>query len=248
MQLQPINIIAGHYGAGKTTLSLNLALQAAAAGKPVTLADLDVVNPYFRSTEYRQLLEGEGVRVIAPRFSEVGSNLDAPGLNGAIVAALEDATAEAPVIVDAGGDDVGATALGRFAHLIEGRSYAFLYVVCATRIGTADVEETVRILREIETASHLRATGILSNAHLMDETDLNIIEQGAGLAQAVAESAGLPLVGVSVPQAYLDGADRGDPTLVSARARLDALADLAPLIPITPYVRTPWQGVQGARP
>lgn len=240
MELRPLNIIAGHYGVGKTTLSLNLALQAAGRGARPTVADLDVVNPYFRSAEYRSLLEGEGVAVIAPKFSEAGSNLDAPALNGAIVPAIENATEEAPLFIDAGGDDVGATALGRFAHLIESRPHAFLYVVNALRIGMADASEAIRILQEIEHAAHLRATGIVSNAHLMERTDLDVIEQGADFAQSVAESAGLPLVGITVPAAlFASGAD--DPVQASEQARIEALADVAPLIPIEPYVRTPWQ-------
>lgn len=244
MDLEPINIVAGHYGVGKTTLSLNLALQAAAAGTRPTLADLDVVNPYFRSAEYRRLLEENGVAVVAPKFSEAGSNLDAPGLNGAIVPIIEAATAEAPVLIDAGGDDVGATALGRFALSIQGRPYGFFYVVNALRIGTAEADEALRILREIEHASHLRATGIISNAHLMDQTDLDVIEQGAEVSQAVAEETGLPLVGITVPEKYLTTPADPDPSTVSEQARIEALADVAPLIAIAPYVRTPWQEVR----
>lgn len=241
MELQPINIIAGHYGVGKTTLSLNLALQAADAGARPTVADLDVVNPYFRSTEYRSLLEEHGVSVVAPRFSEAGSNLDAPALNGAIVPAIEAASTAAPLFIDAGGDEVGATALGRFAYAVEERSHALLYVVNALRIGMADAEEAVRVLHEIEHASHLRATGIVSNAHLMDRTDLDVIEQGADLAQRTAEITGLPLLGITVPEALVDEDGTLDPVRACVRARLDALADVAPLVPIVPYVRTPWQ-------
>ena len=241
MELRRINIIAGHYGVGKTTVSLNLALQAAAAGEQVTLADLDVVNPYFRSAEYRDLLEGEGVRVIAPKFSEAGSNLDAPGLNGAIVPALE--AEEGALFIDAGGDDVGATALGRFAHQIEARDHALFYVVNAMRIGTADADEAVRILHEIEHACHLKATGIISNAHLMDETDLDIIEAGADFADKVAVTTGLPLAGITVPEAALRADQDADtPASASLLSRLEALEAVAPLIPITPHVRTPWQG------
>lgn len=242
MKLSRINIITGHYGVGKTTVSLNLALQAAAEGKRPVLADLDVVNPYFRSVEYRDLLESHDVRVIAPKFSEAGSNLDAPGLNGAIVPAIEGATEEGPLFIDAGGDDVGATALGRFAHLIEPRDHALFYVVNALRIGTEDTSEAVRILHEIEHACHLRVSAIISNAHLMDETDLDIIEQGADFAQAVAVATGLPLAGITVPQAALHAAQDADtPASASLLSRLDALEAVAPLVPIAPHVRTPWQ-------
>lgn len=241
MELRAVNIIAGHYGVGKTTLSLNLALQAAAAGAHPTVADLDVVNPYFRATEYRTLLEERGVLVVAPKFSEAGTNLDAPALNGAIVPAIESASISSPLFIDAGGDEVGATALGRFSRKIEERPHGFLYVVNASRIGMADAGEAVRVLREIEHAAHLRATGIVSNAHLMDHTDLDVIEQGADLAQRTAEVTGLPLLGITVPEAFVDDDAARDPARVSERARLEALADVAPLIPIVAHVRTPWQ-------
>ena len=85
----PVVVVTGHYGVGKTNFSLNLALDAAAAGREVTLIDLDVVNPYFRSSEYREMMEAAGIRLIAPVFAERGSNLDVPSLTGAIVPAIQ---------------------------------------------------------------------------------------------------------------------------------------------------------------
>ncbi len=113
--LAPITVIVGHYGVGKTNFSISLALDAVAQGWEVTLVDLDVVNPYFRSSDYRELLEEAGVRVVSPVFA--GTTLDSPSLSGAVYTAIEDAIRQGTgerkrVIVDAGGDDVGATALG----------------------------------------------------------------------------------------------------------------------------------------
>ena len=117
--LEPVVVVTGHYGVGKTNFALNLALDAAAAGYRATLADMDVVNPYFRSNEYRDLLEGAGARLIAPVFGHTGTSLDVPSVTGELaVAAAEayrDETGRTIVIVDAGGDDVGATTLARFA-------------------------------------------------------------------------------------------------------------------------------------
>ncbi len=131
--LAPVTVVTGHYGAGKTNFALNLALDAAAAGYRATLADMDIVNPYFRSNEYRDLLEGAGVRLIAPVFGHTGTNLDVPSVTGELaVAAAEayrDETGRTVVIVDAGGDDVGATALARFAPALAAGPYAMLYVV-----------------------------------------------------------------------------------------------------------------------
>ncbi len=135
--LAPVTVVTGHYGVGKTNFALNLALDAAAAGYRVTLADMDVVNPYFRSNEYRDLLEEAGVRLIAPVFGHAGTSLDVPSVTGELaVAAAEayrDETGRTVVIVDAGGDDVGATALARFAPALAAGPYAMLYVVNAFR-------------------------------------------------------------------------------------------------------------------
>ena len=114
-----ITVICGHYGCGKTNLVLNLAAEAAQRGRRSVVVDMDVVNPYFRSNEYRDLLEEAGVRLIVPVFGHAGTSLDVPSVTGELaVAAAEayrDETGRTVVIVDAGGDDVGATALARFA-------------------------------------------------------------------------------------------------------------------------------------
>ena len=81
--LAPVVVVVGHYGVGKTNFALNLALDAAAAGRAVTLADMDVVNPYFRSSEYAAVLDAAGVRLVAPVFAGAGTSLDVPSLTGA---------------------------------------------------------------------------------------------------------------------------------------------------------------------
>ena len=161
--LAPVTVVTGHYGVGKTNFALNLALDAAAAGYRVTLADMDVVNPYFRSNEYRDLLEEAGVRLIAPVFGHAGTSLDVPSVTGELaVAAAEayrDETGRTVVIVDAGGDDVGATALARFAPALAAGPYAMLYVVNAFRNLTQEPADAVAVLREIEVKSHLGGHG-----------------------------------------------------------------------------------------
>lgn len=108
MSQQPrITVVCGHYGCGKTNLTLNLALEAAAAGERVTVADLDIVNPYFRSSEYGGLLEEQGVRLIAPVFA--GTTLDTPTLPPELYSIFEPQAGR--VFIDAGGDDAGVTAL-----------------------------------------------------------------------------------------------------------------------------------------
>ncbi|MDO4290582.1 MAG: ParA family protein [Eggerthellaceae bacterium] len=230
--LAPVNVVVGHYGVGKTNFALNVALDAAAAGAQVTLVDLDVVNPYFRSTEYRALLEDAGVRVVAPVFAERGCGLDVPSLTGAIAPAIEEAYAGGTLtIIDAGGDDAGATALGRFARHVQAGPYSMLYVVNCFRNLTQTPTEALDVLREIEAASHLSATAVVSNAHLKADTDEHVIERGATFAREVASAAGLPLACITAPKSLL----RAD------SAKLTVLRGLDNLYPVEPHVKTPWE-------
>lgn len=214
--LRPITVVAGHYGVGKTNFCVNLALDAAAAGVDVTLIDLDVVNPYFRASEQRALLEDAGVHLVAPVFAETGSSLDVPSLTGSIAPALERARALAEdgaassdglgalALVDAGGDDVGARALGRFARFIGGGDYALLYVLNRNRNLVADVDGALSILREIEAAARLSATALVGNTHLKDETSVGDIERGLDFARGLERATDLPLACVTAPRALLE--------------------------------------------
>ncbi len=234
-------IISGHYGVGKTNLALNVALNAAAEGAEVVLADLDVVNPYFRSSDYQELLEDHGIDLIAPLFA--GSTLENPSLSGRIEHAVkwarecssdsyDERDSESQVVValdtisqnlsvgrhreevckqgsrtrmsrllviDAGGDDVGVTALGRFASLIQADSYEMWYVMNRSRNLTQSVDEVRQVLDEIQQKSHLCATSIVNNTHLKAETTYQVIAESIPFARQVADSVGLPLLFTTIP-------------------------------------------------
>ena len=220
--MQKIIIVCGHYGCGKTNLSLNLAIEAAQKGQPVTLIDMDVVNPYFRSSEYEELLEKHGVRLIAPVYAN--STLDIPSLSPAIHSVLQD-DGEGLVLIDAGGDDVGATALGQFAREIAGKPYEMLYVVNRYRPLSTEAEETVELLAEIESASRLKATGVVNNSHLKQETDEQVILSAVPYGREAAEKLGLPLCFTTAPKGLTE-----------------ALADkVENLHPVEVYVHSPWE-------
>ena len=223
-RLKAVTVITGHYGVGKTNLAINLALDARYAGMEVRVADLDIVNPYFRSSDYRRLLEDAGVQVIAPRYA--GTTLDAPAISGQVSAALDWARGEQGrlLLVDAGGDDAGATALGRFARGIAEVDYDLLYVVNRSRNLTHDAHEALSVLREIEAASHLHATAVANNTHLADSTDGEVLSRGAVFAQEVAALAGLPLAFSAVPRHMLEDAD-----IPGVR------------YPVSVHVRKPWE-------
>ncbi len=248
VKLESVNVIVGHYGVGKTNLALNLSLDAAAEGYRVTLIDLDVVNPYFRSSEYRDLLERVGVHLIAPVFAEVGTGLDVPSLTGAIVPAIEVAYANADmsfditgdshphrgneiVIIDAGGDDVGAAALGRFSPTINSGEHAVFYITNPMRNLTQQPTEAVEILHAIEAQSRLRATALVSNAHLMHLTDVDSIKRGINFTHVVCDLTGLPFANVIVPNALLS----------QEKSALYSLEDANKLYAISIYVKAPWE-------
>jgi hypothetical protein len=232
-ELKRFIVVTGHYGCGKTNLSINLALDFAAAGEQVTLVDLDIVNPYFRSSDYASLLAARDVRLIAPSFA--GTTLDTPSLPAEMYAAFDTATA-GRVILDVGGDDAGATALGRFSAEIAALDYDLLYVVNRYRNLTATAAEAVALLPEIEAASHLKATGVVNNSHLQRETAAATVLGSLAFGREVAALLGLPLVATAVPREILGefSQEAGDAAYVENA------------YPVDVYVHTPWETGAGA--
>ena len=197
-----VSIITGHYGTGKTELSVNLALALAAEGKRVMLADLDIVNPYFRSSEYGGLLEEQGVRLIAPVFA--GTTLDTPTLPPELYSIFEPQAGQ--VFIDAGGDDAGVTALGGLHSQLEETGYQMLYVINRYRVLSQTPEEAAALLQEIEAASRLKATALVNNSHLGVETRLDTLLGGLDFARKTAQLTGLPLLYSTAPDfALRDG-------------------------------------------
>ena len=195
MSPKGLTVICGHYGAGKTNFAINYAIDAARKGKSVTLADMDVVNPYFTSSEYAEILREEGVKVISPSFAM--TNLDIPALPASMYSLFD---TDDEVILDAGGDDVGATILGRFSRNIIKRGYEMLYVTNMYRPMTSDPEGSVEILREIENVCGLKATAVVNNSHLKEITSASTITDSLQYAKEVSRSAGIPLMFSTAPR------------------------------------------------
>lgn len=220
--LKKVIIVCGHYGCGKTNLSLNLAIDAAKAGERVTLIDMDLVNPYFRSSEYGELLKENGVELIQPVYAN--STLDIPAISPAVSAVLS-AEGDGTVILDVGGDDVGATALGQFAAEIAQHPYEMYYVVNHYRPLSAGSTETVELLAEIQAASRLKATGVVNNSHLKQETTSEDVRRAFPYGEEIAQRLGLPLCFTTVPEEL-------------AGEMADSLPHLRP---VKVYVRSPWE-------
>ena len=196
-----ITVICGHYGCGKTNLALNLAVEAARRGRRSVIVDMDIVNPYFRSSDYSAFLKKHGVELIAPVFAN--TTLDTPVLPPEIysVFSMEDAD----IFIDAGGDDVGATALGRLSKNFEEVEYEMLYVVNRYRILSTKPEETLSLLREIEAASHLKATAVVNNSHLGVNTTQQTVLDAVDFARDSADLCGLPLLYSTIPDFAVEG-------------------------------------------
>ncbi len=195
-----ITIICGHYGCGKTNLSLNLAINSAKCGEPTVLVDMDVVNPYFRSCEYKELLTENGVEMISPTMSD--STLDLPAISSAVYSVFRDEGKT--VIIDLGGDDVGATALGMFKDNI--KNYEMIYVINKNRLQSSESAGAIELLREIETATGLKATAIVNNSHMGTQTTKEILIESLLYAKVISDKLGLPLLYSTAPSfCELDG-------------------------------------------
>ena len=196
-----ITILCGHYGTGKTNVAVNYALALAAAGEAVTVADLDIVNPYFRTLDSANDLEAAGVRMICSRFAN--SNVDIPSLPPDLYAITDDTSRR--VVIDVGGDDSGAMVLGRLAPAITAEdSFAMWLVVNRYRPLTPDIPSTIEVMGEIEAASGLRFTGIVNNSNLGAETTADTVLASVAYAAELAAATGLPLVATAVDARLYD--------------------------------------------
>lgn len=193
-------IITGHYGSGKTNIAVNLAVEYAEKGEKVCVIDLDIVNPYFRTADFGTLFEDKGIYLVAPQYAN--TNLDIPSLGFDMAALLRGYDR---VVVDVGGDDAGAIALGQYATILKNFGYEMLYVINSYRFLTSTPEETLELLRDIELVSSLKATGVVNSSNLGLETTAEDILRSMDYAEASAKAAGLPLVftaamkGIEVP-------------------------------------------------
>ena len=205
--MKKITIITGHYGSGKTNLAVNLAMQAHREGRSVAVADLDIVNPYFRTADFKELFEENNINLIAPDFAN--SNLDIPSIQFDLeqIAKSEDC-----LIIDVGGDDAGAVALGRYAEALSayGDDVDMFYVINQRRYLTANPDETVSLMYEIENASRMKHTAIVNTTNLGKETTLEIVESSEEFASEVSVKTGLPVVFTTFPEEIAELTDNPD--------------------------------------
>ncbi len=197
MEFKRITILSGHYGSGKTNIAVNLARDLRRQHDKVAIADVDIVNPYFRTKDSEELLQKEGIRLICSPYAN--SNVDIPALPAEMYSVTDDKSLYS--IIDVGGDERGALALGRLAPAIEAEGdYDMFLVVNCYRPLTRTAEATIEVLREIETACRLKFTGLINNSNLGLETTAEDVENSLSYAEDLAQKTGLPILFTTVTQ------------------------------------------------
>jgi len=200
-------IVSGNYGSGKTEISVNFALGLRVIGNKVTIADLDLVNPYFRTREAMDVLEKNGVKVVVPTGEHFFADL--PILVPQVRALIQ--KPEGYSVLDVGGDDVGARVLSTFSDVLTPDIYEMLFVVNISRPFTEDVAGIAKIMGEIELAAKTKVTGLVANTHLMDYTTLETLYEGYKVTLEFSEKYNIPIRFLS---AMRELAYKVDPTIV----------------------------------
>ncbi len=220
--LRRTTIFAGHYGSGKTNIAVNYALWIAKQEKKVAIADLDIVNPYFRTKDSEKILEEKGVRLISSPYAN--TNVDTPALPAEAYSIIHDMSMFS--VIDVGGDDRGALALGRYApEILKQNDYEMLFVINKYRYLTADAEATIEVMREIELAAGMKFTGIVNNSNLGEETTAEKIIETIDYANEVAKLSGLDI----------------KVTTVKKGLETEACKKIENIMPIEIYVKQSWQ-------
>ncbi len=204
-QIKGIFVIVGNYGSGKTEVSINLAVNQKRAGVDVKLADLDLVNPYFRTREARKALAKLGIEVVVPEEKYLQADLPilSPVISG-LIRQPSDLT-----LIDAGGNDVGATVLAALADSFRNKHIHMLQVVNPFRPFTDTIEGCLKMRDEIERASKMAINGIIGNANLIDETSVDNIYNGYDFVKTLSGEIRLPLKFITAPVELLPDIDTG---------------------------------------
>ena len=200
MRTKRVTLLAGHYGSGKTNIAVNLAMKRKSEGFDVTVADLDIVNPYYRTKDSEEELKAAGIPLISSPFAN--SNVDLPALPQELYRIVDET--DTHMVVDIGGDDRGAYALGRFAQKLKDENdYEMILVINKYRPLTADEKDAVAIMKEIEEAGHLPFTAIVNNSNLGKETTAEDVLASVSYAEKMAKDTGLPLLLTTVREDLL---------------------------------------------
>ncbi len=190
MEHKRLTLFAGHYGSGKTNIAVNYAVLLAKEGKKVCIADLDIVNPYFRTKDSERELDENGITLICSQYAN--SNVDLPAIPAESYRLVQDKSCFG--VIDIGGDDRGAYALGRFADAIKAEGdYRMAFVLNRFRPLTSTVEDAIEIMREIEAACGIKFNCIVNNSNIGSETTEQTVLESVAFANELSEKTGLPI-------------------------------------------------------
>ena len=190
MEHKRLTLFAGHYGSGKTNIAVNYAMLLAEEGKKVCIADLDIVNPYFRTKDSESELLQKGITLICSKYAN--SNVDLPAIPAESYRLVQDKSCFG--VIDIGGDDRGAYALGRFADAIKAEGdYRMAFVLNRYRPLTSTVNDAIEIMREIEAASGIKFNCIVNNSNIGSETTADTVRESMAFAEELSAKTGLPI-------------------------------------------------------
>ncbi|EPR13974.1 P-loop NTPase [Ruminiclostridium papyrosolvens] len=184
-----INIFTGHFGSGKTEVAVNYAMKMAEAGYRTAIVDFDIINPYFRTADAKDALEEQNIKVILPMYAN--TNVDIPAIPPEIYSLFEDKNTK--VVLDVGGDDLGAKAVSRFKEEIVSDDYEMFFVVNTKRIMTDSPEKIAEMIAIIEDGANIKVTKLVNNSNLLEETTPEIILEGNHIISQVSEKTGIPI-------------------------------------------------------
>jgi hypothetical protein len=184
-----ITVIVGHFGSGKTEIAINSGIYLAKYAKETILVDLDIVNPFFRSTEVKDILNDNNVHLISPNFAS--THLDIPSLPPSIQSVFN--KKDASILFDVGGNEDGATALGRYYPYFKNSHYEMYFVINTCRPFTKEINDIIELFEKIEQHSRLKITHLISNSNLSFETTADIVIQGYHITQAVSKKLNIPI-------------------------------------------------------
>ena len=223
INLEGIVVIVGNYGSGKTEISINLAVNKRREGMDVRVADLDLVNPYFRTREARKTLTKLGIDVVIPAESYLQADL--PILNPAIAGMIRQPSQL--TVIDVGGDDVGATVLASLTDAFRDKTYHMLQIVNPMRPYTDTVAGCMKIREQIESASKMIINGLVANPNLIDETRPQDITQGYDFVENYSKESGLGLNFIAITADLV--------------TKIDANRFECPILPIQRQLVPPWK-------
>ena len=192
--MERITIFVGHYGSGKTEVAVNYAIKLKEEGNDVIIVDLDIVNAYYRTKDNEKMLNEMGIEVISPTYAN--TNVDIPSLPPHLLKVFADKSKK--IVFDVGGDDAGATALGRFFGYFSQEKYQMYSVINTKRPLTDNKEDIIIMINDINYNSRLKITGLINNTNLSYETKCSDILKGEETVKEVCKEINLPFIFTSL--------------------------------------------------